>query len=501
MSEEIKSTKYTKVFGNNKWDVQIELSNGDLTWDIPGNVWQNLCLEFDLFDWAPKGYVTIVNQYDGLERFYQEGQDEPVYYFRMDGRDRLKIKIVDTEMNEDLPKEVWEINLDMVVYDTSDNKVLNNATKEKTIYFWDHRYHTMQEKNLEFSTAYKASQELNKPISKLKNHERAMYTGDALKELLTKAGFKDSIDTNVEKWDLGVNKIMYTSPATSTLGDDVKSILGSHLSKEGDRCIFYFNRGLGESGQWQLLPISYFFKNAGKDKPGELQIERFYFEDLGADEEVSAEHSPRHIAGERTLKQDLDLLEFNRITSYEFIDMSGIDNTKALVNKPVYWYYNKGKQFGLDYEHNEIKNVKEKFEKFYTDHLYAAGKPYSIFPLNQAKIQHHAVDPQFTWGGAKNNNSAISRSYNGSGAIMLGGLLLNECIHFRVLGSTHRHAGTFIAIERMNQNMDNHLDYKLCGQWFVVNVKHIMWMDKFVNDITAVKIHSYENLKISEAVE
>ena len=36
---------------------------------------------------------------------------------------------------------------------------------------------------------------------------------------------------------------------------------------------------------------------------------------------------------------------------------------------------------------------------------------------------------------------------------------------------------------------------KFYGQWFVINVKHVIESEIYYNDITAIKIHRFEALK------
>ena len=69
-----------------------------------------------------------------------------------------------------------------------------------------------------------------------------------------------------------------------------------------------------------------------------------------------------------------------------------------------------------------------------------------------------------------------------------------------MLGSTHRIAGTFIGIDNLTGSQSK-WDDKVCGQWFVVNVKHIFYHNQYVTDLTAVKVNAYSNLNIKEDVD
>jgi hypothetical protein len=73
-------------------------------------------------------------------------------------------------------------------------------------------------------------------------------------------------------------------------------------------------------------------------------------------------------------------------------------------------------------------------------------------------------------------------------------------MRFQAVGLPIRQTGRFIGIDRMSFS-DNKMDYKLLGQWFTTNVKHIFRGDgSYVNEVYAVKLHSYDDLKIDKTV-
>jgi len=245
-----------------------------------------------------------------------------------------------------------------------------------------------------------------------------------------------------------------------------------------------------------------YFEKAGKseNEPGDLQIEHFFLETNYAPEQYNTVPFKAPMSYELSFEKDIKLLEWNKISSYQYTDMAGADNEKTLISRPTYWYNSNMHQFGTDFEINEIQNVKKKFQSLYVDELYPAKKAVSLFTLNKSKVDQYNIDPVFTFTGTPLGISQpIHRTIVGRIKTLFGGMFLNSCISFRVLGSTHRLAGTFIAIDSLS-NEDNEFDKKMCGQWFVVNVKHIWLFNKYVNEITAVKIHAYEDLRIEENI-
>jgi hypothetical protein len=181
--------------------------------------------------------------------------------------------------------------------------------------------------------------------------------------------------------------------------------------------------------------------------------------------------------------------------------MSGIDNTRALVSKPVYYYCLGNKIFGMDYAENEIEKVKEEFKRLYSDKLLSGGIPSPIFTLNQTKKNQINVEPEFTFSRTAGFETKQSRLINGRGKILYGGLMLNEFIKFRVIGSPHRTIGKFIGIDRKTSDETLKFDNKICGQWLVTNVKHVWNQGRYVNDICAVKVNMYDDNDINEDIE
>jgi len=489
-----------KLTAGQLFNVIVTLNNhsSEDVYQLPTQHILELVIEENLLDWPYKGYIIYNNRYEAIER----NQGSNAWFYRMDARDEINIKtkvVNDDPMQSDYPKNTWEMDLDFVVYDTEDIPSANIATKVKKIYFWDKRYQMMMDKKIYWSTV--TAQKLTH-ASHLSDEERGMLTGDAIKDLLTSpdaAGYENFIDT--DNWDKGICKYNYTSPANNSIADDLKTILSHHVSEsDGDIVIFKYNNRVEK--KWQLIPVNKFFANAGNEPniPGKWQLEHFFFEDVESEE---GETNPYRAPYKPTLdfEVDIKLIEWGKITTYEFTDMSGIDNTKALVSKPVYSYNLKSGDFKVDYEKNEIEAVKAEFKRLYTDKLLPAKKAVPIFTLNNTKKNQINIEPEFAFAKTAKDDSIQCRLINGKGKILFGGLLLNEFIKFRVIGSPHRTIGKFIGIDRRTTDEKLKFDNKICGQWFVTNVKHIWNHNRYVNDICAVKIHMYNDNGVSEDVE
>jgi|GEM_PF-5933748 len=486
-----------RQFGGQMFEIFVTLDNhSSKPYPLPNAHILEMVIEENLMDWPYRGYIIYSNKNEGIER----NINNDAWFYRMDARDEIniKVKVVDPKNKVNFPREVWEMDLDFIVYDMEDILVPNITNKMKKIYFWDKRYQMMMDKKLYWSTA--TAQKL-KNAAYLTDMERAMLTGDAIEKLLTDAaGYENSIDK--ENWDRGSNKIFYTSPMHNSIVDDLNELLSGHLSEtKDDMAIFKYSNRVDK--QWQLVPIHKLFDAAGKsaDAPGNLQIEHLFFENIENDS--VGDTSPYRAPYKEDLSYTVDIksAEYNKIATYEYVDMAGVDNTNTLVSKPVYSYSLKNGNFLMDYEANEIESVRNDFKTLYTNNVLGDGEAFPMFTLNQTKTNQINTQPEFTFSKVSYADTKQNRLVLGKGKILYAGLMLNAFIKFRLLGSTHRTVGKFVGIDRKTTDVKYKFDNKICGQWLVTNVKHIWNHNRYVNDVCAVKVHMYNDNGVKEDIE
>ena len=157
---------FTFKIGNQSFTMMVGLMNGMEEYPpfmLPSKFIEDLVIEEQLEDWNSKGYITINNSFELLERgcFGSFGGElladikEP-YMVRTDGRNRLLIGIRPF-FGENQPPNLndWEISLNCVIYDIEDleTEAGNASTKLRRFYFWDERFQILRERNLEWSTS------------------------------------------------------------------------------------------------------------------------------------------------------------------------------------------------------------------------------------------------------------------------------------------------------------------------------------------------------------
>lgn len=480
-----------------------------------------LVIEDDLLFWPIRGYLIYDNRLemiersldpDGLKGILPQSQInklmEPAYKYRNDGRDELHIyikpKLKDGE-SFDADEDLWTIDLTFIIYDSEDLPVANSLIKQKKLYFWDKKYETLLEKtNFNWSTATTSREDAPTYPSQATDDERKMLTGEAIKSLLTDIGLSENIDE--KNWDVGKEKVFYTKPYTYSAFDALNSLLDSHIaSVNDDICLFHFDRRINK---WYLRPVSKFFELAGKDTPGELQHNHMFFEDISngdgekktSTEAVGPLRAP--LINETNFGKDFKGSEatfFNRIQTYSFVDMAGIDNAMELVTRPIYSYDFQLKQFNTDVVENKIDKVRDHFKKYWVEKVMSDGGVHPLFTLNLTKTNQENLKPLFSPFGLSNDDR-LKRSMCGKGKTLLASLFLNSCLNLRLLGSINRIAGSFVGIDRLVSYDSDDLDNKMCGQWFVTKVRHIFHFSAYVTDLTATKIHSYKTQNIEENI-
>lgn len=472
-----------------------------------------LVIEDDLLSWFHKGYMIFQNNFEVLEGVQTDGTKLPI--IRRDARDLLIIKIkpvlddpnpsavgqgsqsVGNSLNAQLKDEDWSLEFEFVIYDSEDIPHTDPSIKFKKVYFWDLRYQLMSELHIDFSTATMPSNQ--DPNGKA-------LTGSAIAEVITKANESYGLGKISQLWDKGKDKVFFTAPARYTALDSLNYLLGLHVSeKDSDLCMFTTHRYTKE---FQLIPFAKIFEmSTSGNQPGQYQFEHFFLERFaglntdssfgtglhGIGETLAVPRAPLS-EGNSNTSIDVKMFQYSTITNYRFVDMAGVDGSKALTSRPVFSYnFNTG-TFHCEYKDHEINNVKKIFKDRYVGHLYGKDKS-PLLTLNQSRTKFKNIEPVYSTAPTKD-----ARLNAGLNKTLSAAIYMNECITFDVLGATNRKAGRFIGIDKAEYLEDNAFENKFFGQWFITNVKHVFAKGKYANQMLGVKIHSYQDLKINEAI-
>lgn len=482
-----------------------------------------LVLEEDLFFWAMKGFIIFQNGYEMFERSIQKRSVMGIldastlsqlnadgYIFRNDGKDRIRIRVkpikspyIDDPAIEEPPDSHWLIDFTGNIYDMEEPMVSDLGSKVKKIYFWDERFQKMLERDLyneEEAIWSTATSTLNESVQNNPNYdpknatnlEREMFTGDAIKDIIL-----NYLDMSVdeESFDRGSTRIFHTAPANSNVWDNISYLLDSHLSELAlkssnyDVCVFIYDR---YEDHFKLMPLSKIFEKAGDEikTPGEYQIEHLLLEDMGRTDQadrmwmapIKEQYDPR-----------IDV-KITKLKKYSFSDMAGVDSMRDMVTTAVHTYDHKNKTFVKSVENSVISDIPEKLKTDYIEPNFLYRNPETHINMNRIKNENLRIKNAFT---PISKLRCLDRK--GHANLIFKSVLLNLCLTVELDGSTHRKVARFIGVDRLSNN-ENEFDYKLGGQWFVVNVKHNFFRNTYSNELVCVKPQVFDTIPVEENV-
>lgn len=506
--------KFVTRIGDQYFYIEIWMYNNLQKFNpIPINFFmvENLTLNKSLNNWYTSGSIVLKNDLEILERgalsvkLYKEKSDqiEAPFFFRNDAKNKIYLKILPIQNPADPDtfvyyQDLWEISHEFVVYETKDVDAASTGEKMKMFSFVDERYQIFLERNVEWSTAIHAKGETDQ--------EKSMMTSLAIQSLIRTAASETSdprspaiqvgssdgpkgiknpnlpmylFDYN--DWDIGSedSNVLYTSPANSSVLDDLDYLMGNIKANDGTPVFLMLDDYDREGGKlWHLVPLSKIFKDAKKN-----QTERLIIED-GVDMSSSAPYLNRApmVDGDRN---NFHSAVASRILHYEYIPMECSDNM-SFVNSPVHYYDFSKNEFNIEVKGNTAKEFVGNFKQKIKGSLFSLDRSDQIL-LNINKTKQK---------GLSVSNKHVTRRFfpkNMSFVNMVRDfVLLNQTIRFVSKGLTMRKPGNFVFIDRLLSNSDiNPFDDKVLGQWLLVSVEHQFTKEDYVNNVIATKVDAF----------
>lgn len=495
---------------------------------------EDLVIEDDLFEWYSKGYIRLRNDEDDMERGL--GPDKilsmlrlsKTYKMRGDGRDIISINItpnLQTLRNwiarvsgiEQKPDEdIFKYSNDFSVYDVKTE--YEGRQQFKVLYFWDLRYQLLLERNVHFSTALvkkKQEKQFEKKIRVVNNKDREILTGEAIQEFIKQALEDQKPEFEDELWDKGGVKVFYSSPAQYKGLNDLDYLMSSHVSDdEGDNdfSILKYDTYLKK---WTLMSISkYFSKALEGEEAGEYQFDKFQISQhagplgfLGPIASfLTTNKAPNLKLGDLNSKVKSIKVPIPKIgqtqrknmvpgesmelepNSWKFEDFAGVDNQTLLTTYAVHSYDTNSHEFNIDVFDNEIRTVTEKFQENYLNGKFIGDPdPALNFQMTKGKKEQKLLNNLFTL-----DQDEKARAIKGRNQLFKNLIFLNNAVSLNVKGDTHRRTGRFFSIDRKDPYFPNEYDDKILGQYFIVNVKHVISKETYSNEMLGVKPYRYK---------
>lgn len=186
-------------------------------------------------------------------------------------------------------------------------------------------------------------------------------------------------------------------------------------------------------------------------------------------------------------------MELEKFT-WKFEDLAGIDNQTLLTTYAVHSYNMNNHEFNIDIYDNEIQTVAEKFQKQYIEKNFIAEEtPKLNFSITPGKKEQKVLNNLFTL-----DNDAKGRAVKGRNQLYKNLIFLNNACTIEVKGDTHRRSGRFFSLDRTDNYFDNEFDQKILGQYFVVNVKHIINQETYKTEMMGVKPYRFSKREIEQ---
>lgn len=503
-----------------EFELYITNSYGKI-YSISPTAIQNLIINDNIVELGSDGYIVLNFDNQGAE--YLDN-----FVFRNDGEDILRFRLYPKNLTElplpslgSLPKKIWEINHIFSIYDIQDvtpktkgNTDASAVTKLRKIYFKDIRTQLLQSLYTEYSTALSPEAGISSNPEDLSDENRSIKTGTCIYEIIKQSFNNDNILAKTGKdegskgeWDDGKTEIFYTSGTAQTSLELLMDVYSRHVCEnEKDFSLLRVNRDEGGIGYIALSPLETHFAKAGNgpSNPGELQVEHFFLRNSLKENEVAGRtfRAPILQTGTGYITndgvRDIKINDYNIIDKYELVDISPSINMKFYNSRSIHSFDFTERQFNIEFTNHSIDTANETINERYINNLYKGrGNNNSLINSSSPiKKANRNIYPQYTPYG--DSTDPDTRLPDGLQKLLKNAIFQNTCINFTVPGLTIRQAGTFIGIDRLYGSYDNTADDKMCGQWLVVDVQHIIAAGMYYNTITAVKIHSFSPLTSEE---
>lgn len=504
-------------FNGQRYFYKIEISNGKDKSVLYYHHIDQLIIEESAFNWFTKGALILKDDYAYIERGFPEyppsdsvpvGGTKPFTIFRNDSRNTVSVLIypIDPKGEVELDSEKWVLKYDFVIYDIQDINMNDHSKKKKKLLLWEEVYQRFLERNIQWSTYYVAADKLKtkKPLK-----DCSCKVGEAIKHIIKTAcgdteynkisELPDVSEFEKKRWDNGAdqNKIFYTSPANSSVANDLDYLISLYISKKRTND----KRKLGTPGflsrmrvskKWTLEGMKQYYERAEGD-PGDDQVEHFY---------IASDNHHKHYHGIKRVPRILG--DINRdvnggitssIFSYRFVSMSALDDLDTMTDKQAIYYDNKACLWKLYYQDPSMPAVRKLSRQDLWEKLFNTKG--SLFNYHSDKEKGIIIEPKHIQVQTK----AAKVLWRNN--MLKDGLLLNHAVEFITPGLTIRCPGKWIAIDRVDNLSPGGCEYddKLIGIWFISSVTHNFYGNTYFTAMIGTKLHSTNQLNSFEKAE
>jgi len=510
--------EYINIINNNPYRFNLGLFTSDGRYQqLKMGAINSLILVDSFTNFYHEGYIIINNTFDAAERMVDFETQQNIaanttinttspkkgFIFKGDSRDLLVVDIMpvlteDSDFNfnttDKEAENYFKLSFTFSIYNTEEIPGSAPGEKFKKLYFWDMHYELLREKNSYFSTANYTDAD---DVANSDDSSRSIYTGEAIKSFLTEFfSEEDGWPVTIgDKFDQGATKTFFSAPAGFKGADCLEYLMARHVSNSDNNYDQAFLRAERNTSIFNLQSLRDVFKtalnttaNSTTPQVGSGYLETFK---LGIYSDVNNEFTIENIAF--TPPDALFLDKYGTINNFNYDPMPGAYSQQDLVSVIVHNYNTDEKQFNIDQNQHSIQSTLCAYDANYVqpfNPVSFAGAYPNFFP-GQYRMQQKNVKNIFTVV-----RDSTQRLSSGRNKAIFNNIFLNNTMLFKVPGSTHRTAGSFIGINRDNAFAFSDFDSKVLGIYLIIEVKHIFQGNEYFNEIRCVKTYSYDNLQL-----
>jgi hypothetical protein len=488
---------------NLPYNYEVYLSNdfGRTTTAVQPNAIIHINIQEDLHSWHVKGEALI--QYGYINK--KSGGDSILYNLRNDGYDLLMLRFFPPQgavagLTKIFPD--WGISKVFAIYDIEEvmdpphlGEHSRASVKLLKIKFHDFWYQILLNSTIPFSTA-----EISTNANRSAPASKAIY--ELFKRTLIDFGFNSrfQLQLNLDEamQTMPTNEVFFTAPTNFSAAGSI-DYLNRFMTLQNsngatDVPLLVMERGKPNEdklnpGFYTIKSLGDYFSKAGSDAPGDYQIERYFIREFG-DEKASPADQYFAPDGAGNLYTNYTTNAYHLIKSYELVDMNPIINAGLFTPITVTTFDFSGRNFNINtYEPEEARDLLWTNCGSHLKYVQGAGDG-SLFVPFIGDEKRKYMNRRFSYFNSSNLDSPIRSTEIGLKDLMKTGLFQSTALFFKTVGLPNRKPGRFIGVDYHEGTRLDDYSAKLCGQWFVVQVNHIIDnAGAYWNNILAVRFH------------
>lgn len=303
-------------------------------------------------------------------------------------------------------------------------------------------------------------------LSQMSDDERAVFTGDALKNVIET--FASDKIINPDRWDKGSSKLFYSSSIDTTPMHIIDYIIENHVSeKNSDMCLLREDK----FGKLNFLSIKDIFDGIQKDSlVGPEMVGSF---------ELPTEQEEIGNSYREPNKNISPLIANFPVTKYNYLNFSATSSLERLRSTNVVNYSFTDKKFNFYKKDGDITNTIDYFNDNILSNV-PAKNAHVAFEPGENVLKRNLFTTMYS-----TSDESVAR-YEGRNELIKNLLYLSNNLELEVFGNINLRSGKFLNIVRKT-GIDSKFERKLQGCYFILDTHHIINNTEYISNVIATK--------------